>query len=58
MFNLFQFLSQALTIHMISYKGKIDMQIIVAKDIIQDLDALAKCMEDSLDEMKASILVS
>ena len=43
---------QALTMHMLSYAGKADMQILVAKDIIPDPEFLAKCFEDSLLEMK------
>lgn len=38
--------------HMVSYKGKADMQILVAKDIIPDPHILAKCFEDALHEMK------
>jgi len=45
---------QALTMHMVSYAGRADMQILVAKDIIHDPDFLAKCFEDALLEMKAA----
>lgn len=43
---------QALTMHMVSYAGRADMQIMVAKDIIPDPEFLAKCFEDALFEMK------
>ncbi|KAK6946093.1 O-acyltransferase, WSD1-like, N-terminal [Dillenia turbinata] len=39
-------------VHMTSYAGRADMQILVAKDIIPDPKFLAKCFEDSLLEMK------
>ncbi|KAL3611660.1 hypothetical protein D5086_002680 [Populus alba] len=42
----------ALTMHMVSYAGRADMQIMVAKDIIPDPEFLAKCFEDALVEMK------
>lgn len=45
-------LSHAITMHMVSYAGKADMQILVAKDIIPDSENLAKCFEDALLEMK------
>lgn len=45
-------LPHALTMHMVSYAGKADMQILVAKDIIPDPQFLAKCFEDALLEMK------
>ncbi|KAI3897411.1 hypothetical protein MKX03_025429 [Papaver bracteatum] len=44
----------ALTMHMISYFGKAEMNILVAKDIIPDPQFLAKCFEDALLEMKES----
>ncbi|XP_039165505.1 O-acyltransferase WSD1-like [Eucalyptus grandis] len=47
-------LPHALTMHMVSYAGRTDMQILVAKDIITDPDFLAKCFEDTLLEMKAA----
>ncbi|XP_039157574.1 O-acyltransferase WSD1-like [Eucalyptus grandis] len=47
-------LPHALTMHMVSYAGKADMQFLVAKDIIHDPDFLAKCFEDALLEMKAA----
>lgn len=43
---------QALTMHMVSYAGRADMQILVAKDIIPDPEFLAKCFEEALLEMK------
>ncbi|CAN1307452.1 Wax ester synthase/diacylglycerol acyltransferase 11 [Linum perenne] len=45
-------LPHALTMHMVSYAGRAEMQILVAKDIIPDPEYLAKCFEDSLLEMK------
>ncbi|CAH9145995.1 unnamed protein product [Cuscuta epithymum] len=42
----------AITIHMVSYDGKADLQILVAKDIIPDPDVLARYFEDALMEMK------
>ncbi|XP_050212060.1 wax ester synthase/diacylglycerol acyltransferase 5-like [Mercurialis annua] len=45
-------LPHALTMHMVSYAGKADMQILVAKDLIHDPEFLAKCFEESLVEMK------
>ncbi|XP_019258165.1 PREDICTED: uncharacterized protein LOC109236437 [Nicotiana attenuata] len=42
----------AITMHMVSYEGKADMQILVAKDIIPDPKVLAKCFQDALLEMK------
>lgn len=43
---------QAITMHMVSYAGKADMQILVAKDLIPDPEKLARCFEDALREMK------
>lgn len=45
-------LSHAITMHMVSYGGRADMQILVAKDLIPDHENLAKCFEDALYEMK------
>ncbi|EXC17312.1 O-acyltransferase WSD1 [Morus notabilis] len=45
-------LPHALTMHMLSYAGRADMQILVAKDIIPDPEFLAQCFEDALFEMK------
>lgn len=38
--------------HMVSYAGFADLQILVAKEIIPDPKVLAKCFEDALLEMK------
>lgn len=43
---------QAITMHMVSYAGIADLQILVAKDIIPDPHVLAKCFEDALFQMK------
>ncbi|CAN4112183.1 unnamed protein product [Withania somnifera] len=45
-------LPHAITMHMVSYAGMADMQILVAKDIIPDPKVLAKCFQDALQEMK------
>ncbi|XP_028781140.1 O-acyltransferase WSD1-like isoform X2 [Neltuma alba] len=45
-------LPHALTLNMVSYAGRADMQIQVAKDVIPDPKFLAKCFEDALLEMK------
>ncbi|KAK4769147.1 hypothetical protein SAY86_027297 [Trapa natans] len=45
-------LPHALTMHMVSYADRADLQILVAKDIIPDPDFLARCFEDALLEMK------
>ncbi|KAI3786290.1 hypothetical protein L1987_39868 [Smallanthus sonchifolius] len=45
-------LSHAITMHMVSYSGQADMQILVAKDLIPEPENLAKCFEDALLEMK------
>lgn len=47
---------QAITMHMVSYAGKADMQILVAKDIIPYPEKLAKYFEDALLEMKEATL--
>ncbi|XP_078443075.1 wax ester synthase/diacylglycerol acyltransferase 5-like [Wolffia australiana] len=44
-------LPHALTLHLISYNGKADLQILLAKDIIHDMETLAKCFEDAFKEM-------
>ncbi|CAI9260070.1 unnamed protein product [Lactuca saligna] len=49
-------LAHAITMHMVSYAGKADMQILVAKDIIPYPEKLAKCFEDALLEMKEAAL--
>lgn len=48
---------QAITMHMVSYAGRAEMQILVAKDIIPDPKVLAKCFQDSLMEMKEAAKV-
>ncbi|KAE9612790.1 hypothetical protein Lal_00027575 [Lupinus albus] len=48
-------LPHALTLNMVSYAGRADMQVQVAKDIIPDPDFLAKCFEDALLEMKEQV---
>ncbi|VFQ72093.1 unnamed protein product [Cuscuta campestris] len=45
-------LPHAMILHMVSYNGKADLQILVAKDIIPDPKVLARCFEDSLMAMK------
>ncbi|XVF67551.1 hypothetical protein PTKIN_Ptkin10aG0130400 [Pterospermum kingtungense] len=47
---------QAITMHMLSYAGRAEMQILVAKDIIPDPEFLAKCFEDALLEMKKAAI--
>nr|XP_043623225.1 wax ester synthase/diacylglycerol acyltransferase 4-like [Erigeron canadensis] len=49
-------LAHAITMHMVSYAGKADMQILVAKDLIPHPEKLAKCFEDALLEMKEAAL--
>ncbi|KAK6121409.1 hypothetical protein DH2020_044850 [Rehmannia glutinosa] len=44
--------AKAITMHMVSYAGIADLQILVAKEIIPDPKVLAKCFEDALLEMK------
>ncbi|KAL8097135.1 hypothetical protein AgCh_030292 [Apium graveolens] len=51
-------LPHAITMHMLSYAGRADLQILVAKEIIPDSQFLAKCFEDALLEMKAAALAS
>ncbi|XP_062177559.1 wax ester synthase/diacylglycerol acyltransferase 11-like [Alnus glutinosa] len=45
-------LPHALTMHMVSYAGRADMQILVAKNIIPDPEFLAECFEEALLGMK------
>ncbi|XP_058191084.1 wax ester synthase/diacylglycerol acyltransferase 5-like [Rhododendron vialii] len=45
-------LPHAITMHMLSYAGRADMQILVAKDIVPDPQVLAKCFENALHQMK------
>ncbi|XP_024980668.1 O-acyltransferase WSD1-like [Cynara cardunculus var. scolymus] len=49
-------LAHAITMHMMSYAGKAEMQILVAKDLIPQPEKLAKCFEDALLEMKQAAL--
>ncbi|KAK4424209.1 O-acyltransferase WSD1 [Sesamum alatum] len=44
----------ALTMHMVSYAGVADMQIVVAKDIIPDPKVLVECFQNALLEMKVA----
>lgn len=48
-------LPHALTMHMMSYAGGADMQIVAAKDIIPDPVFLAKCFEEALIDMKEAV---
>lgn len=48
----FVLVMQAITMHMVSYAGRADMQIQVAKDVIPDPHVLSKCFKDALLEMK------
>lgn len=41
---------------MVSYAGKADMQILVAKELIPHPETLAKCFEFALLEMKEAAL--
>ncbi|KAG8368408.1 hypothetical protein BUALT_Bualt15G0042400 [Buddleja alternifolia] len=45
-------LPHAITMHMVSYAGMAEMQILVAKDIISDPKVLANCFEEALLQMK------
>ncbi|CAH9079806.1 unnamed protein product [Cuscuta epithymum] len=45
-------LPHAIALYMVSYDGKADLQILVAKDIIPDPKVLARCFEDALMAMK------
>ncbi|KAL7082638.1 hypothetical protein ACP275_14G113000 [Erythranthe tilingii] len=51
-------LPHAVTMHMVSYGGVAEMQILTAKEIIPDPKILAKCFEDALLEMKEVALGS
>ncbi|KAE9611011.1 hypothetical protein Lal_00015812 [Lupinus albus] len=48
-------LPHALILNMVSYAGRADLQVQVAKDIIPDPDFLARCFEDALLEMKEHV---
>lgn len=45
---------QALFMHMVSYAGRADMQVLVAKDIIPDPDFLVNCFEEALTGLKSA----
>ncbi|GKA66575.1 retrovirus-related pol polyprotein LINE-1 [Tanacetum coccineum] len=49
-------MAHAITMHMVSYAGKADMQILVAKELIPHPEKLAKCFEDALLGMKEAAL--
>ncbi|KAI3448120.1 hypothetical protein Pfo_004785 [Paulownia fortunei] len=51
-------LPHAITMHMVSYAGVADLQVLVAKEIIPDPKVLAKCFEDALLEMKEAAKAS
>lgn len=51
-------LPHAITMHMVSYAGRADMQILVAKDIIPNPKILARCFEDALLEMKEAVVAT
>ena len=53
-FFFFFFFMQTITMHMVSYAGRAEMQILVAKDIIPDPEFLAECLENALLEMKTA----
>ncbi|PPS00390.1 hypothetical protein GOBAR_AA20275 [Gossypium barbadense] len=51
-------LPQAISMHMLSYAGRVEMQLLVAKDIIPDPEFLAKCFQDALLEMKMAAIAT
>ncbi|XP_010270343.1 PREDICTED: O-acyltransferase WSD1-like isoform X2 [Nelumbo nucifera] len=51
-------LPHALTMHMVSFAGRAEMQILVAKEIIPDPRVLAKCFQDALLELKDAAATS
>ncbi|KAD6795294.1 hypothetical protein E3N88_06190 [Mikania micrantha] len=51
-------LAHAITMHMVSYAGKADMQILVAKEIIPHPEILAKFFEGALLDMKEAAKLS
>ncbi|MBA0854804.1 hypothetical protein Goshw_005301 [Gossypium schwendimanii] len=51
-------LPQAISMHMLSYAGRVEMQLLVAKDIIPDPEFLAKCFQDALLEMKTAAIAT
>lgn len=46
---------QAITMHMVSYAGMAELQILAAKEVIPDPKALARCFEDALVDMKVAV---
>lgn len=48
-------LPHAMTMHMVSYAGVADLQILVAKEIIPNPKLLATCFEQALLQMKGSV---
>ncbi|GAB2219800.1 hypothetical protein Droror1_Dr00007437 [Drosera rotundifolia] len=48
-------LPHAISMSMLSYKGRANMQILAAKDIIPDPEFLARCFEDALLQMKGAV---
>ncbi|XP_022972491.1 O-acyltransferase WSD1-like [Cucurbita maxima] len=50
-------LPHTITMHMVSYAGRAEMQILVAKDIIPDPEFLAECLENALLEMKTAATI-
>ncbi|KAK9163400.1 hypothetical protein Syun_004302 [Stephania yunnanensis] len=46
---------RAITMHMVSYVGNAEMQVLAAKDIIPEPKVLAKCFEEALLEMKSAV---
>ncbi|GAB2288579.1 hypothetical protein Dimus_022907 [Dionaea muscipula] len=51
-------LPHAIVMHMVSYAGRVELQALVAKDIIQQPESLAKCFQESLHEMINSMPTS
>ncbi|XP_074286270.1 wax ester synthase/diacylglycerol acyltransferase 11-like [Silene latifolia] len=43
-----------ITISMVSYAGRVDVQVMVGKEVISDPQLLIKCFQESLLEMKSS----
>ncbi|GAB4852972.1 hypothetical protein Ancab_017161 [Ancistrocladus abbreviatus] len=46
---------QAITLHLVSYAGRADLQVLVAKDIIHNPEFLGDCFKESLLEMKNAV---
>ncbi|KAH6767100.1 hypothetical protein C2S52_018083 [Perilla frutescens var. hirtella] len=51
-------LPHAMTMHMVSYAGVADLQILVAKEIIPDPKLIASCFENALLQMKEAALAA